>query len=206
MISVATLLWDPNAASQGFSRVYNDEWVIRLCNGFARNLTEEFRFVLYTDRERGLPACIEQRRIKAAKPDYGTCIEPYELSADGPMILVGLDTLVIGNIDHLARSAAERTTLGLPRDPYRPSQACNGVALVPQGMERVASEHRGENDMEWVRRFPHAMLDDEWPGQVVSWKGHVERHGAGDARIIYFHGERKLHQLASHPIIREHWR
>lgn len=206
MLSVATLLWEPNAASQGFSRVYDESWVARLCNGFARNLTEEFRFVLYTDRERDLPACIEQRRIKAAKPDYGTCIEPYELSAEGPMILVGLDTLIVGNVDHLARSAAERTTLGLPRDPYNPKQACNGVAMVPQGMERIASEHRGENDMVWVRQYPHTMLDDEFPGEVVSWKGCVEKHGLRGARVIYFHGDRKMHQMGDNPIIREHWR
>lgn len=206
MLSVATLLWEPNAASRSFSRAYDETWVTRLCNGFARNLTAEFRFVLYTDRPRDLPACIEQRRIKAAEPDYGTCIEPYEIAADGPLILVGLDTLIIGNVDHLAASARERTTLGLPRDPYNPAQACNGVALVPQGFDHVARDHRGENDMEWVRRFPHGLLDDEFPGQVVSWKGHVEKRGLGDARIIYFHGKRKMHELADHPVIREHWR
>ncbi len=206
MLTVATLLWEPNDASLSFSRVYDEGWVLKLCNGFARHLTEEFRFVLYTDRERDLPACIEQRRIKAEKPDYGTCIEPYELSAEGPMILVGLDTLVVGNIDHLAASARERDTLGLPRDPYRKEQACNGVALVPQGMERIASEHRGENDMEWVRRFPHGILDDEFPGHVVSFKGRVERHGVGDARIVYFHGKKKMHELGSHPLIQGHWR
>lgn len=206
MLIVSTLIWEPNEASRDFSRVYDESWVVRLCNGVARHLTEEFRFVLFTDRTRDLPGCIEQRQIGAEKPDYGTCIEPYALSAEGPMILVGLDTLFVGNIDHLARSARERMDLGLPRDPYNPAQACNGVGLVPQGMERIASEHRGENDMEWVRRFPHSMLDYEFPGQVVSWKGHVEKRGLGDARVIYFHGKRKMHELGDHPIIREHWR
>jgi hypothetical protein len=60
--------------------------------------------------------------------------------------------------------------------------------------------------MEWVRRFPHAYLDDDFPGQVVSYKGHVEKKGIGDARIVYFHGERKPHQLPDHPLVREHWR
>lgn len=204
MLTVATLLWEPNAASRSFSRMYDERWVVRLLNGFWRNLTHEFRFVLFTDRDRDLPSCIEQRRIRAETPDYGTCIEPYALGE--PMILVGLDTLVVGNIDHLADSCLTRKDLGLPRDPYRKSQACNGVALVPRGFEVIAHEHRGENDMEWVRRFPHSYLDDEFPGHVVSWKGDVEKRGAGDARIIYFHGERKMHQLAGHPLIRDHWR
>lgn len=204
MITVATLLWDANDRSQAFSAIYDENWVVRLLNGFARHLTHEFRFVLFTDRDRQLPRCVEQRRIKATRPDYSTCIEPYALGE--PMILVGLDTLVVGNIDHLADACLTRTDLGLPRDPYAPRRACNGVALVPAGMEHIAAQHRGENDMEWVRRFPHSFLDDEFPGQVVSWKGRVVKHGLGDARIIYFHGDQKMHQLAASPIVREHWR
>lgn len=204
MITIATLLWRPNAASKSFSTMYDPSWVEKLYRGFARGLTQPFRFVCFCDHPYDFAEPIVTRPILADRPNYGTCIEPYRLGV--PMILVGLDTLVVGNIDHLAASCFERQDLGLPRDPYKPAQACNGVALVPAGMERIALEHRGENDMEWVRRFPHSFLDDEFRGQVVSWKGHVERHGAKGARIIYFHGQRKMHQLTGHPIIKEHWR
>ena len=204
MITIATLLWAPNRHSQSFSSMYDESWVEKLYRGFARNLTVPFRFVCLVDRPREFAEPIEQAPILAQTPSYSTCIEPFRLGV--PMILCGLDTMVVGNIDHLAESCLTRTYLGLPRDPYRPEQACNGVCLVPAGMERIATDHMGENDMEHVRRYPHRILDDEFPGQVVSWKGHVEKRGPGDARIIYFHGERKPHQLGGHPLVQQHWR
>jgi len=204
MLTVATLLWDANRLSKSFSRMYTEEWVEKLYRGFHRNLAAPFRFVCLTDRQRTFAErAIEQDRIKAVRPSYASCIEAYRI--EGPMILVGLDTMIIRNVDHLAAWCETAKVQALPRDPYRPQVACNGVALVPRGWTSIAKHHRGENDMEWVRKFPHVFIDDLFPGQVVSWKGHVEKHGAEGARIIYFHGERKPHQLADHPLIREHW-
>jgi hypothetical protein len=52
MLHVVTLLWDANLHSQVFSRDYDESWVEKLYRGFARNLSEPFRFVVFTDRER----------------------------------------------------------------------------------------------------------------------------------------------------------
>jgi hypothetical protein len=49
-----------------------------------------------------------------------------------------------------------------------------------------------------------SMIDDLFPGQVRSYKGHVRQNGLGDTRICYFHGELKPHQI-DEPWIREHW-
>lgn len=204
MLTVATLFWEANAHSRDFSRAYDESWVEKLYRGFRRNLTADFRFVCFTDRRRhfGEPE-IEQERIRDREPSYATCIEPYRMGV--PMILVGLDTVVTGNIDHLAAYCQEAGRFALPRDPFRPTIACNGVALVPTGHRNVATMHRGENDMEWVRRFPHAFIDDLWPGHVVSYKGHVEKRGLGAARIVYFHGKRKPPELGHVGWLKEHW-
>lgn len=204
MLTVCSLLWEPNGKSRDFSRMYTDDWAVRLFNGFARHLTLDHRFVLYTDRQRELPAHIEQKVIPGlGRRGYSECIRPFEMGV--PMILVGLDTIVTGNIDKLARWCFERKELCLPRDPYKPSQAINGICLVPAGHERIAREHRGENDMVHVRRYRHRFIDDEFPGFVRSYKGHVERHGLGDARIVYFHGLKKPHELGHVGWIKEHW-
>lgn len=205
MISVVTLLWQANAKSRDFSRCYDDSWARKLFDGFARHLTRPFAKVLLTDRPRDLPSDIEQ----IVQPDlgrggYGDCIRAYGL--DRPMILTGLDTVVTGNCDALADHCLTATRQALPRDPYNRGQACNGVALVPAGQRALADRHRGENDMDWVRRFPHAFIDDLFPGFVKSFKGDVKAGGLGDARIVYFHGQEKPHQLAGHPLIVEHWR
>jgi len=204
MLTVATLLWDANARSLPFSKMYDETWVNRLYAGFRRHLTDPFRFVCFTDRPRVFKAGIDQERISAAVPDYGTCIEPYKLGE--PMILVGLDTLVVGNIDHLRDFCLQSDIIGLPRDPYKLSRACNGVALVPAGKQDVFKAHRGENDMEWMRRQPHVFIDDIFKGHVVSYKGSVQKNGVRDARIIYFHGWPKFHQMLDDPLIKEHWR
>jgi hypothetical protein len=203
MLTVASLLWEPNEKSLDFSRCYSEEWVHRLYAGFARNLTRPFRFVLFTDRERGLPEEITQERLKSATPDYSTCIEPYRFGV--PMILVGLDTVITGNIDHLADYCLSEKTIALPRDPYSLERACNGVALIPAGQQYVYRNWRGENDMEWMRRQPHVFIDDLFPKQVVSYKGSVRNRGLGDARIVYFHGAAKPHQLQNVDWIKQHW-
>lgn len=204
MITVATLFWQANASSKPFSSMYDETWVEKLYRGLARNLTQRFRFICYVDRPRVFAEPIAQRQIANPKPSYADCIQPFEMGE--PMILVGLDTVITGNIDHLAEWALTSDKLALPRDPYNKAQACNGVCLVPGGMSDIATKHRGENDMEWLRKFPHDFIDDLFPGHVQSFKGAVRDRGLGDTRVCYFHGREKPHELpAGHPVL-EHWR
>lgn len=205
MITIATLLWDPTEASFDFSRCYDETWVEKLYRGFARNLTLPFRFVCFTDRPRDFCEPIDQELIRG-RLDYSACIEPYRLGE--PMILVGLDTIVTGNCDHLAMYCLEADRLAVPLDPYAPHQVCNGVALVPRGHEHIATTHDGHtNDMDWIRRHEPAVIDRLFPGQVLSYKAQVKPLGLGGARIVYFHGLEKPHQEYSRVgWIREHWR
>lgn len=193
MITVATLIWDANDASFDFSRMYDESWVEKLYRGFERNLTVPWRFVCYTDRERPLNPGIEQKQI-TGRLDYSACIEPYRMNV--PMILVGLDTVVTGNCDHLADYCLTADRIAVPLDPYNPRQVCNGVALVPAGFGAVGWGHDGRtNDMDWIRAQNPEVIDELFPGQVVSYKGHVRDRGLGDARIVYFHGEEKPHEI-----------
>lgn len=205
MLHVVTLLWEPKGLEKSFSRIYSEEWVNRLYRSFFRNLSRSFKFVLYTDRRRALDVPAEQVVVDGlGAGGYADCIRPYELNE--PMILCGLDTLVVGPIDPLAEYVLNGGQYALPRDPYKPHIACNGVALVPAGMRHVAETHRGENDMDHCRSFPHAFIDDLFPGQVKSYKGHVKKHGWRGVNIVYFHGEEKPHQLVnSEPVIRRNW-
>lgn len=197
------MLWEANASSLPTSRCYNETWVDKLYRGFARNLTLPFRFVLFTDRERHLHEPVVQERISATTPDYGCFTEPYRLNE--PMILVGLDTIVVGNVDHLAVRCLSPGKIVLPRDPYQLERSINGVALVPPGHRAVYDTWRGENDMEWLRTFETDFLDDLWPGHVISLKAaDVRRRGLQAARIVYFHGRPKPHELDL-PWVREHW-
>lgn len=216
MLTVATLLWDANDKSHSFSRCYNEEWVERLYRGFKRNLTVPFQFMCWTDRHRGFSDDIHQAFLSAERPSYASCIEPFVM--DGPMILTGLDTVVLRTIDHLAAYCMDESNLiALPRDPYAWHQACNGVCLVPPGKTDIFRKWNGENDMEWLRRFPHRFIDDLFPDSVVSYKGHVlgqtgqvmrgkpDPRGLTNVDIVYMHGVPKQHQLTNERWIQENW-
>lgn len=202
-VTVASVLWDANEQSEDFSCCYTDEWAIKFFSGFRRNLTVQNRHVLFTDRKRDLPAWIEQ----IVQPDlgvnsYGDCVRPFSLNQ--PMIFAGLDTVVVGNCDKFARYCLETDRIALPRHPYEPL-AINGVVFCPAGQRRIFDEWRGENDMEWMRRWPHASIDDLWPGRVRSYKAHIRGKGVGKSRIIYFHGNPKMQDVLHEPFVRQHW-
>jgi hypothetical protein len=134
---------------------------------------------------------------------YGSCIEPYRLGE--PMILVGLDTVITGNIDHFADYCMSWGRLAVPNDPYVKGKVCNGVALVPKGHRDVYAAWTGQNDMEWIRiRSQVAILDDLFPGEVLSYKAHVKKDGLRNGKIVYFHGDPKMHEIDDKEIL-EHW-
>lgn len=203
MITVATCFWEPNAKSAPSSRCYTPEWVDKLYRGFKRNLTEPFRFVVLTDKEYTFTKGIEQERLSTTEPGWECMIEPFRI--DGPLIVVGLDTIIRGNIDRFAHWCRTADKIALPRSPGKP-YACNGVALVPAGKTDVYASWNGENDMEWLRTFPHAFIDDIWPEQVVSFKQYARPKGPRRSRIVYFHGSPKMHDVLDLPWVKEHWR
>lgn len=205
-LHVACCLWDANEKTKDFSLCYDHTWVDKLYRGFRRNLTVPFIFVLFTDRGRPVNANIQQRRLSQDVPDYGSMIEPFSINE--PTIIVGLDTIVTGNLDHMARFCLEGSTLGLPRDPYQPDRSINAVALAPKNSKHVFDRWKGQNDMEWLRRFPWKPIDDLWPGHVMSLKFHKIRDLGlpPDARVVYFHGRPKPHELGHLDWVKDHWR
>lgn len=214
MLHVACCLWATNEKTNPACGFYSDEWVPRLYRSFKRHLTVPFRFVVFVDRERDFGEGIEQERLITKKPDYGALTEPYRLNE--PMIVCGLDTIVVGNIDHMAEWCLTGDRIALPRDPKSyslkdkgyPDQGINGVAFVPRGWRRVFDEWRGENDMHHIRKYPWVCTDDKWPGHVVSYKLRVRPDGEklGDARIVYFHGQPKADTLGHIDWIKENWK
>lgn len=208
-ITIATMIWHPTRESYPFSRIYDESWVLKLFAGVARNLTAFApRFVCYVDEPRDLPDWVAQRPIANRPAGYRDFTQPYELG--GPMMLMGLDTVIVGDIDPLAAYCFDAQRLALPAAIYRRNTVCNAVALVPAGHEWVYAQWDGSNDMAWLRlqhkRGKVDVLDRLFPGQIVSYKEKVKRFGLDRARIVFFHGEEKPHELGDLAWIREHWR
>jgi hypothetical protein len=204
VLHVATCLWDVNNKSQPFSRCYDESWVEKLYRGFRRNLAVPFRFVVFTDRLRRYHEPIEQELLKTARPDYGCMIEPFRF--DEPSIICGLDTVILEPIDHMARYCLEETKIALPAHPSKPHVTINPIVFAPKGHTHVFNAWRGENDMEWLKVQDHVKSDTMWPGQIRSFKLHdVRRRGIQDARIVYFHGAPKMHEIDNQRWLTENW-
>lgn len=205
MIHVACCLWDANDLSVHFSRDYDASWVEKLYRGFKRNLTVPFRFICYTDWARNFREPIgEVVNGTLGQNGYGDMIRPFELNE--PMILVGLDTVITGNIDHMAEWCLSARQIAMPIHPREPHHACNGVVLVGKGNRRIFDEWKGENDMVWLRRWPHQFIDQLWPGHVESYKAHVRGRGlTAETKVVYCHGNPKPPAIRE-KWIEEHWR
>jgi hypothetical protein len=208
MLNVACCLWDPNARSQEFSRCYDESWVEKLYRGFARHLSLPFRFVCFTDRERSFSSGIEQEFLRTEVPHYGCLIEPFRLNE--PTIICGLDTVIVGNLDHFAAYCLEADRPALPGHPTNKPKFgfINPVVFSPAGFGWLYDEWHGENDMDYLKRRDFNDASELWPGQLLSLKLHQVVLGStppADARIIYFHGRQKPHELGNVGWINQHW-
>lgn len=195
-LKIATCLWTPNGKSFEFSKVYDETWVEKLYRGFSRNLDEPFDFFVFVDDPSKYEFLIPEVHVvqlNDKEPGYDAYIEPFQLP--GPLLVVGLDTVIVGDCNFLADLARNQEHLYLPLDPNA-GVACNAIAVVPEGHEEIFDLHNGENDMEWLRKFPHKFLDDAFPDKVVSYKKRVRMRTYQDHwSIIYFHGNPKMDQL-----------
>lgn len=205
MLHVTCCLWKPNKNSYEFSLAYDETWVNKLYRGFKRNLTRPFRFVCFTDYEREFCEGVEQERLEAKVPDYGCLIEPFKLNE--PMIVCGIDMIMLKNIDHMADYCLSSGVMAAPIHPSKPQDGIvNPIVFVPAGYRRVYDEWNGENDMLWLRKFDHVLSDKLWPGQILSLKLHdVRRKGTQGASIVYFHGKPKPHQMQDVAWVKQNW-
>lgn len=207
MLTVATCFWNHNEFTFPNSRCgLNESWVEKLYRGFARNLSVPFRFVCFSEKPRVYSEqAIEKEFLRHSVPNYGANIDVYQLNE--PMITCGLDTVIIGNIDHMAEYCLNEKTIALPKHPYEP-EACCGIELVPAGNRFVYDEYDGNPlDMDYKRTKPYVFIDDLWPGEVVSYKAHVRgKPFPSKAKVIYFHGKPKQHELGHEPFVRDNWR
>jgi len=169
------------------------EWVDKLYRGVARNYSHLFKFVCLTDGPYDFKEDIEIQPLTHTRWSTA-CLQLHAIKADR-LVLMGLDTVIVGNLDKIFMYDGQ---LAVPRDPYRPQNPCNGVVLCPTRND-IATLEGAQSDMAALESFKYDWLDDLFPGQILSYKVHVRDLGftkpPANARIIYFHGEPKPHNV-----------
>lgn len=201
---VTTVYFPPKQADQKnvlpSSLAYTEEDVLRLKAGVES--FSDAKFICFTNEK--IPG-VETRPFKLPYRDYWICMEPFNTDV-GDMLFVGLDTVITGSLDDLFSYSGN---LGLMSDPYRPHRAGNFIVRCkyrPDIWEQYYKEpdvyrSRHKNEMEYLEGFEHDRLDHKFPGQVLSYKAHVQcGRDASDARIIYFHGQPKPRDVGWQPL------
>lgn len=195
--------------------IFDEMWVERLYRGIKRNTTRDFRFVCFTDKEYTFQEPIEQVRFKLPYRNMLSLLEPF--SEDfGRVVFMGLDTIITGNIDELMDYDGPFAML---KDPLIPDTSCSGVMSFPYTPEvwRAVMNAYGAGDLEshrlmgwmsdmmFLNTVSHVHLDDYVSG-IYSYKAHIrgDKKLLRDAKIVYFHGKEKPHEL-SESWVDQHW-
>lgn len=193
-----------------------EEYVSKLRNMVARNLTVPYEFVCLTD----LPRKGWWSKLELFKPGRFT----------GPVLYLDLDIIITANIDHLVTLAATDKTRLWMRDDFsysiiQPKKdmdpetrrflggpgCCNSSVMLWQGGSQDFAWHCWTNDAERYMREMHGdqnvltrMLWPEYIGllpneSIQSYKYGIRMRGEKPAPIVVTHGNPKPHEL------REDW-
>lgn len=169
------------------------------------------RFVCLTDQRLEIP--IVTRPLTRGWPGWWSKLElcAPENNDLGDILYIDLDTTVTGSLEDIAR--VRRLTL--LSDFLRPTLLASGVMRLPvaarerawellhrTGAETVMRSFKRKGDQGFFHRawfLDAARWQDLLPGQLVSFKEHVEPSGyivPWDARIICYHGHPRPWEVA----------
>ena len=117
-----------------------------------------------------------------------------------PCLYIDLDTLVIGNIDHM-RTPVD--SLWMLRDAYRRYGGQSSIMLIPKDVGDIWTNWIARpdhwmklfnGDQNYLERYPYKVLQLTYPG-LYSYKVHCRNGCPNDARIVFFHGQPKPHNV-----------
>lgn len=139
MLVVATYLWSPDPGSK-FAVEYTADDVRSLQRMVAANLSLPHQFACITDRPHMFDADRDIRAIPISRATHvhGTCFvrlmtfHPQGREIIGEKVLqIDLDTLIVGNIDHLASRQEDLVLWRNPaRHPSRPSRSIYNTSIL----------------------------------------------------------------------------
>lgn len=166
---IGTYFWQPDAGSK-FAHAYAPDDVRRLQRMVARHCTVPHQFAVITDRPELFEGNSDIRaiRIDQTKHVPGTCFvrlmtfHPNGMAMIGDKVLViDLDTLIVGNIDHLV---SREENLVLWRNPARIPWHNPTMKGRPYYNTSVLLHRCGTMPDIWESFDPHnpRVRDDQW--------------------------------------------
>lgn len=202
--------------------VYTPEWVVRLRDAVARNLTVPHRFICLSDV--AVPD-VETIPLRHDWPRWWAKVEMFSpwVEALGRCLYLDLDTAVVGNIDDFAAYDGPGC---ITRDFYYgvPSQSVLNFApgafshlwkefvadpakWMADG-DRLIAPHFGDQTLmtKVHRPRPIQFWQDVLPGQLVSYKRDCARGLPSGTRMVCLHGKPKQCDFPTGHWVLDHWR
>lgn len=198
--------------------IYNAEWVRKLRDGVARNLTIPHRFVCLSDCE--VPC--ERIELKHDWPGWWAKIELFRPGViTGPTLYLDLDTVVTGNIDAIANVPVDFAML---RNFHEELMCGSGVMWfkeVPTHVyEKFSQDPQGYIKHHNDNRIGPYVGDQAFIGDALSWnidkindyvsgiksyKYHCKRGLPDDAALVCYHGNPRPTEVKT-AWMAKHWK
>ena len=233
MIKIITCLFDGVICGIPHSiNIYDATWVDKLYRAIKRNTTKPFELICLVDKEYPIKEPVKQVKfIEQSNVSVGwsLLVEMYrpDITSDR-RVTIGLDTIIMNNIDDILEVDSD---IAMLTDPMEPEEVCNAITWCSSEIAEYIWDV-WTNKREWVyencRYIGDAVSEmillrklfdqdgevlrvDNIHEGIYSYKVHImdEPDLIENAKIIYFHGKPKPHELGAHPVddlIRSHWR
>jgi hypothetical protein len=206
---------------------FGPEYVNKLYNSVKRNTTIDINFICYTEDPSGVEC--ETREFLEPLPHWWYIIGLFNLEHGfkEKVVYMDLDTIILGNIDHILSIEEPFITL---RDYYRPKglqtayiawepNSCGFIwdklakSYTPETYNKLRHFRGGTN--KWLEDSvgvgPEVpRLQDHVPGECVSYKVHIRDKqqpcNFNDVRMVFFHGKPRPHEVANLDWMQKNWK
>lgn len=200
----------------------------RMMNMIPKHSTFHHKFVCFTDRKDLIKKdpCYKQLPVNVARwkgrlPKF--YIHSTDSGLKGRILFLDLDTVIVGNIDHLAKYDGYFCGVSAHRLHKPIKSARNHVAGGLLSFEAGATKYLWDEVDSNVAKYSsgrfkgnerfilHHLLSDYdywqalYPGHVVSYKFHCKGGIPEGARVIQFHGKPRPHDVKD-SWISEYWK
>lgn len=193
---------------------YDAEWVRKLKDGVVRNLTIPHEFKCLSDIE--VPNRIPLRH---KWPGWWSKLEVFR-EVTGPTLYLDLDSVIVGNIDHLTKQDLDFCAI---RNFHDPNMIGSAVMWFRKPMRHVYDRFC-EKPFKWIeyheRKRDGPYLGDQafiWDALrrdvdtfdmekcgIVSYKFHCKQGLPNNARLVCFGGKPKAYEVKADWLER-HW-
>jgi len=203
---------------------YDKTWVYKLQRAVERNLTIPHTFACLSD----VPLACNRIPLKHDWPGWWAKIEMFRKGVVlGPTIYFDLDTVIVGNIDHIADNKSGFAMLKNFSATAEPGMVGSGVmwfrdaASVPHKVyekfakmpECYMNHHLRNADAATSYIGDQAFIWDTLGGKIdtfndpkiLSYKRHCRKLLPADSSIVAFHGRPRPSEV-SDSWVKEHWK